>query len=105
METKGKLIVMAWLVMIVITASGQNVESNANYWVVEGNVKTNDFTIIRFYDSGNQLIHEETMEGKFLDITKKKNVRFLNKKLRDFDSNGLTVKKSGRKSRKRGLKV
>jgi hypothetical protein len=54
------------------------------FWVVEGNVKRPDYTIIRFYDDQLKLIKEERIDGKFLDIRKKQNQRHLNRKLEEY---------------------
>jgi hypothetical protein len=98
METKTKwLVSLAGMMIIAIGAAAQT--TGNNYWVVEGNVNTRDYTLIRFYDSANNLIHEETMQGKFLDISKRKNVKLLNKKLRDFEVRSLSVKKTNRRIR------
>ncbi|HWA35606.1 MAG TPA: hypothetical protein VG737_15800 [Cyclobacteriaceae bacterium] len=96
MKTK-RLISLAGMMIIVMGAAAQTTSNN--YWVVEGNVNTRDYTLIRFYDSANNLIHEETIQGKFLDINRKKNVKLLNKKLRDFDTKNLSVKKTNRRNR------
>ncbi len=98
MKTKIKWLGSLMGMMIIAMSAAAQTSSN-NYWVVEGNVNTRDYTLIRFYDSANNLIHEETMQGKFLDINKRKNVKFLNKKLRDFDARNLSVKKANRRNR------
>ncbi len=98
MKTKVQwLVCLTGMMMIAAAASAQTTADN--YWVVEGNVNTRDYTLIRFYDRGNKLIHEETLQGKFLDITRKKNVKALNKKLRDFEEKNLSVKKTNRRNR------
>ncbi len=107
-ENAGKMnVTMKWLIaltgiaMTVITsANGQ--AHNSNYWVIEGSVRTHDHTIVRFYDRvGNQL-YEERVEGKFLDITKKKNVKMLNRKLRDFNT-ASDAKQVARKTRRKSI--
>src|ERR1043165_5677604 len=98
MKTKIKWLASLGVMMIVIGAAAQTKPTN-NYWVVDGNVNTRDYTQIRFYDSTDNLIYEETIRGKFLDITRKKNVKLLNRKLRDFDAQNLSVKKATRRSR------
>jgi len=54
------------------------------FWVVEGNVKQPDYTIIRFYNDQLKLIKEERIDGKFLDIRKKQNQKLLNRKLEEY---------------------
>jgi hypothetical protein len=92
------LISLAGMMIIGFGATAQT--NGATYWVVEGNIKSNDYTLIRFYNSDNNLIHEEMMRGKFLDVTNKRDVKFLNKKLRQFDVKTLSVKRP-RKNRMR----
>ncbi len=86
--------------MMIIATGAVAQNANPNYWVVEGNVNTRDYTLIRFYDSNNNMVYEETLTGKFLDITKKKNVKLLNRKLRDFDLRDVNAKKTTRRNRR-----
>lgn len=52
------------------------------YWVIESNIVTKDFTWIRFYTEEGRLLYEEKIEGVSLDISRKKNVRMLNRTLK-----------------------
>lgn len=60
---------------------GTVAQTNEAYWVVEGNLNKPDYTIIHFYNAQHQHIREERIEGRFLDIRKKRNIALLNKKL------------------------
>lgn len=102
MNAKMKcLIALTGIAMTVITTvNGQ--AQNSNYWVIEGNVRTHDYTIVRFYDQAGNQLHEERLEGKLLDITKKKNVKMLNRKLRDFNA-ASDAKQVARKTRRKSI--
>ena len=68
------------LTLIVGWTSGQKQKSYP-FWVVEGNIRTPYYTIVRFYSSDGLLLKQERVEGFFIDINKKKNRRFLDKRL------------------------
>lgn len=55
--------------------------STGAYWVVEGNVNQKNYTLIRYYNAQNQLLREESLKGKFLDINKKRNRTYLDRRL------------------------
>jgi hypothetical protein len=40
------------------------------YWVVETNSKQKNYSIIRLYDSANQLVHQVRMDGYYFDVTR-----------------------------------
>jgi hypothetical protein len=63
--------------------------SDGGYWVIEANTQTKDFTIIRFYDALHHLLYEEKLEGSYLDITKPKHRKMLNKSLKMLEHNNL----------------
>lgn len=42
----------------------------AGYWNVETNLTTRDYTIIRFYNDQNQLLHEERIDNLCLNLSK-----------------------------------
>jgi hypothetical protein len=83
-----KLIPLFILLMIACVTSVQAQSTSGKYWVVEGNIYKPDYTLIYFYDSSHHLIKQEKLEGKFLDIRKKRNVTFLNRKLQNIESEG-----------------
>jgi hypothetical protein len=71
-----------WMVISILWMGyGAAAQTSEAYWVVEGNLNKPDYTIIHFYNSQHQKISEERVEGRFLDIRKKRNVMLLNKKL------------------------
>ena len=49
-----------------------------NYWVVETNLKQRDYSIVRFYNQNHQLIYEEKLNGKYLNISRPRHVKRLN---------------------------
>ncbi|QHT67888.1 hypothetical protein GXP67_15195 [Rhodocytophaga rosea] len=56
--------------------------SNEGYWVVESNINTKDFTVVKFYDNTHSLIYEEKLTGICLDISRRKIVKMLNRTLK-----------------------
>ena len=80
MKTTMKLKVVIAILWLGCGLSG-TAQTNEAYWVVEGNLNKPDYTIVHFYNAQHQKIKEERIEGRFLDIRKKRNVALLNKKL------------------------
>jgi hypothetical protein len=52
------------------------------YWVVETNDRTRDHTVVQFYDLSDQLVYEERLEGRHLDVSRRQTRRLLNRTLR-----------------------
>ncbi len=69
------------LVLAGINCIAQANDRNS-FWVIESNTK-NASTIIRFYDQQNNLIHQDTVSGKRLQVTKRKHRKFLDRKLKE----------------------
>jgi hypothetical protein len=61
------------------------------YWLVESNVFTKDFTVVKFYSDTHSLIYEEKLTGICLDITRRKNVKMLNRTLKMVQHNQLVA--------------
>ncbi len=76
---KSLLIIAAFLFSIGF-AKAQN--SNP-YWVIETNINKTNFTILRVYDSQNSLLHEETIQGKALNILSRRDRRRIDRKVKE----------------------
>ena len=58
---------------LLLVASGlqaQTKKISPAYWVVETNSNQKNYSIIRLYDSANQLVHEVRMDGYYFDVTR-----------------------------------
>jgi hypothetical protein len=51
------------------------------FWVVEGNSNQQTYSILRFYNGNGELVKEERLQGRFLDIRKKRDRIFMERKL------------------------
>ncbi|MEJ0055442.1 MAG: hypothetical protein WDN75_07165 [Bacteroidota bacterium] len=76
---KAKLIVAMTLFGAFAFNDG-SAQEKKSYWVVEGNVKSPNYTIIRLYNKEDVLIHEERVNGKLLNIRRRRDINFLNRK-------------------------
>lgn len=81
MKKENKLKVALAVLLITIVQGGFAQVPDGAYWVIEGNLHNPTYTLIHYYNAQHQLIKDERLEGKYLDITKRKNVKRLNKKL------------------------
>lgn len=81
---KNKIItafVLTFLVGELHNVIAQPENLKAPFWVIEGNINSADYTIIRFYAADSNLIQEERVDGFLIDIQKKKNRKYLDKRL------------------------
>ncbi len=98
MENERK-IRLALLVLVIGLAPGAFAQSNTGaYWVIEGNIHKPTYTLIHYYNAKHQLIRDEKLEGKYLDITKRRHVKFLNKKLQRLTDIKVETKRESRSS-------
>lgn len=71
-----------------------------NYWVVETNKFSKGQSIVRIYDRSSHLLHEETV-GRSIDISRKRDKRYLNRKVvaitKESDS---TIARSNKRQRR-----
>ncbi len=54
-----------------------------HFWVIEYNPKQSTETVFKVYDSQNALVHEETLQGKLLNLASRHDRKFLNKKMKE----------------------
>jgi hypothetical protein len=102
---KTNMKVLAGLLFMMLAASVESVaqQKSNSYWVIEGNIKQPNYTIIHFYNGQDQKIGEIRVEGKFLSLTKRSHLRFLNRKLRELETrDSLTNRQSLKPRKQRG---
>jgi hypothetical protein len=102
---KTNMKVLAGLLFMMLAASVESVaqQKSNSYWVIEGNIKQPNYTIIHFYNGQDQKIGETRVEGKFLSLTKRSHLRFLNRKLRELETrDSLTNRQSLKPRKQRG---
>ena len=79
---------LTWVPLFVLLLTGSSAMAQQTdgsvFWVVEGNVKKPDYTIIKFYNAQLVLLKEEIIFGKLLNIRKKKTQQLLDTKLKEF---------------------
>lgn len=96
-KQKNTLIIAALLVFTLgcnalqAKAATPYTTSDTGYWVVESNILSKDFTVIKFYDSQHRLMYEEKLEGVYLDIKKRRHVKMLNNTLYLVETNRLVA--------------
>lgn len=69
------------LVLTTVYCQANAQASSGPFWVIEGNPHSQDFTMIRYYAADRRLIAEERVALKWIDISRKRNIRMLNKRL------------------------
>lgn len=51
------------------------------FWVIEGNPKKQHYTVIRYYNSERELVAEEVVNKKWINLRRKRNIDMLNRRL------------------------
>lgn len=77
---KTKLYLTITIALIAMMAEAQ---TPGSFWVIENNLTQKQSTIIHFYDTNSNLIHREVVSGKNLNISRRKDRKFLNRKLKE----------------------
>lgn len=74
------------LLLSLVLASNAVAKPKAQhfYWIVETNVNDKSYSIVRFYNPEDQLVHEELVKNYYIDLNRSKDKRRLNRSLRKF---------------------
>jgi hypothetical protein len=65
-----------------VNVNGQDLQpASSPYWVVVNNVKTPKASVVYFYNTDHQVMYKETIEGKRMNINRKKIHNRLNEAL------------------------
>ncbi len=99
MKTTVKLLGVTVIILVCGLTRSWAQASTGAYWVVEGNVNQKNYTQIRYYNEQNQLLHEEVLKGKFLDINKRRNRTYLDRRLAYIGSQPELPVRSARKAK------
>jgi hypothetical protein len=99
MKTTVKLLGVAMTILVCGLTSSWAQASTGAYWVVEGNLNQKNYTLIRYYNAQNQLLREEVLKGKFLDINRRRNRTYLDRRLAYVDSQPELSVRNGRKAK------
>jgi hypothetical protein len=94
---KRILTLAAAILMITVSAFSQ--QEKSLYWVVETNAQNKNFSVVRFYDHNNLLVHEVTMDHVRIDITKLKHQRRLNQLLKNYQDRVASTSKRNKSKR------
>jgi len=94
---KRILTLLAAILFVSVYAFGQPEKSH--YWVVETNAQDKSYSIVRFYDQANLLVHEVKLDNIHLDVRKHKYQRKLNQLLKDYQDRVTTTSKKHKSKR------
>ncbi|RSK47591.1 hypothetical protein [Hymenobacter rigui] len=68
----SRLLFLLLLVLASPLARAQGpVATLPGYWNLETNLTTRDYTLVRFYNGQDQLVYEETIHNRCLDLSKR----------------------------------
>jgi hypothetical protein len=68
----------------IVETSAQTTTFDSLYWVVETNIHNPSYTIVRFYNYNNLMVHEVRLEGIYLDICKPKQRKKLDSLMKEY---------------------
>lgn len=95
-----KKIVIGWALITIgvmahaqdITAAKTTLPYQFPNWVIESNVKTPKNHIIKFYNAQQELIYQEEIVGKKINVAKPRVVKMLNKVLVQVNAQSKQIK-------------
>jgi len=96
---KRLVLLSAFALLTITTAFAQQAPTSPVYWVVETNPKHTPYSIVRFYDASNTLVHEVTVDGVYINIKKAKYRKKLDLLLRQYNERGMSASKKNRSRR------
>ncbi len=87
-----KHLITLFLSLTVLTSTfGQS--EKAAYWVVETNNQQRNYSIVRFYNSNNDLIHEVNIDKVYIDIRKAKHRKKIDHLLKNYQTRSVETAK------------
>ncbi|MFN5168276.1 MAG: hypothetical protein ACK5DD_01515 [Cyclobacteriaceae bacterium] len=83
MKTRVGALVVTLLLTVMSAQATDCTKTKFAYWVLENNAIVKGSSLIKLYDSRNQLVQEIRLQGIYLDLSQKKHRKLLEKKLRE----------------------
>lgn len=66
---------------------------NNPYWVIERNIKQKDLTYVKIYSEQHELVQEIKIEGREIDISKRRDKRMLDHLVNKYANRELSIRK------------
>ncbi|WP_333819751.1 hypothetical protein [Ohtaekwangia sp.] len=100
MKSKATLLAAVLFVIVQVFVAVESFgQEKSMYWVVETNAVDKQYSIVRFYDKSNQLMHEVKLDHVYLDIRKPKYQRRLNQLLKKYEERAAFISKGSKSKR------
>ncbi|AYB31069.1 hypothetical protein [Chryseolinea soli] len=94
-----RLVLLSAFALLALTTAFAQASPSPVYWVVETNPKHTNYSIVRFYDAGNALVHEVTIDGAYINIKKAKYRKKLDQLLKQYNDRDAVASKKNRSRR------
>ena len=78
-----------------VESSAQSSSFDSLYWVVETNIHNPSYTIVRFYNYRNLMVHEVRLQGIYLDIRNPRQRKKLDSLMKEYSQRVVTSKDIG----------
>lgn len=88
------LFVVAWL-STALKTNAQSTSFDSLFWVVETNIYNPSYTIVRFYNYRNLMVHEVRLQGVYLDICNPRQRKKLDSLMKEYSQRVVTSKEVG----------
>jgi hypothetical protein len=85
--------------LIALTASAQHSTSDTLYWVVETNTNNPSYSVVRFYDQRNFLVHEVRLDGAYINVRIPKHRKKLDQLLKGYMDRTIATSKKNKSKR------
>ncbi len=96
---KRLVLLSSFALLVMTTAFAQQAPTSPVYWVVETNPRNIPYSVVRFYDANNTLVHEVAIDGVYINIKKAKYRKKLDLLLRQYNERGMSASKKHRSRR------
>ena len=78
------ILVVVVALLSMVEARAQSGIADSLYWVVETNIHNPSYTIVRFYNYRNLMVHEVRLQGVYIDIRNPKHRRKLDLQMKQY---------------------
>jgi hypothetical protein len=78
-----------------VETSGQSTTFDSLYWVVETNIHNPSYSIVRFYNHENLMVHEVRLQGVYLNICNPRQRKKLDSLMREYSQRVVRSKEIG----------
>ena len=93
------IMIASIFLLLTFAVSAQQANSDTLYWVVETNINNPSYSVVKFYDRRNFLVHEVKLDGVYIDVRIPRHKRKLDQLLKAYTERVVTSSKRNKSKR------